>query len=521
MQHQNVTMHIQIISFFILISSLIMINGEIPLNNLSSWCKQTPYSEQCEYYLTQNKENTFPINGKQDFLTMVIKNAMGNLIQAHQNAYSLSSSNVESEVEKAVWLDCLDLYELAIDHLNQTITNTKCTKFDTQTWLSTALTSHQTCQNGFNDMNLQNKFMPNNLNISSLISNALAINNDGDTDTDTASWTKTEKDGFPSWVRPGDRKLLQSMGGGGDIVVAQDGSGDYSSVEAAISAASSKSKGGSRLVIYIKTGTYKENINIGLKNIMLKGDGIGKTIITGSKSVGGGATTFRSATVAAMGSGFMAQGITFSNTAGPGNHQAVAFRSNSDLSVFYQCSFEGYQDTLYVLTNRQFYRECNIYGTVDFIFGNAAVVLQNCNILPRHPPNGLNTLTAQGRTDPNQNTGIVIHNCRVTAAEGLGGANTYLGRPWQKYSRTVFMKTYLDSIINPKGWYPWSGNFALSTLYYAEFANTGPGSSTGSRVNWPGYHVIGASDAGRFTVGSFIAGGSWIPNTGVPFTSGL
>ncbi|KAH9626695.1 hypothetical protein KSS87_021594 [Heliosperma pusillum] len=514
-------MLMQIISIFItLISSLIVINGEVPLNNLSSWCKQTPYSEQCEYYLTQNKENTFPIKGKQDFLSKVTQSAMENLMQAHQNAYSSSlTTNSEKEIEKALWSDCLDLYELAIDHLNQTMTNTKCTKFDTQTWLSTALTSHQSCQNGFYDLNLTNKLIPNNLNISSLISNALAINNDGIFPTETDN---TAKDGFPSWVRPGDRKLLQSSIGQGDIVVAKDGSGDYSSIGQAISAASSKSKGSSRFVIYIKTGIYNENINIGLKNIMLKGDGIGKTIITGSKSVGGGATTFRSATVAVMGSGFIAQGISFRNTAGPSNHQAVALRSNSDLSVFYQCSFEGYQDTLYVFANRQFYRECNIYGTVDFIFGNAAVVLQNCNISPRHPPNGLNTLTAQGRTDPNQNTGIVIHNCRVTPAESQNGASTYLGRPWQQYSRTVFMKTYLDSIVNPKGWYPWSGNFALSTLYYAEYANTGPGSSTGNRVNWPGYHVLtSATDAGQFTVGNFIAGGSWLPNTDVPFTSGL
>jgi len=229
---------------------------------------------------------------------------------------------------------------------------------------------------------------------------------------------------------------------------------------------------------------------------------------------------------AVVGDGFIAQDITFRNTAGAANHQAVALRSGSDLSVFYRCSFEGYQDTLYVYSDRQFYRECDIYGTVDFIFGNAAVVFQNCNIYARNPPNKVNTITAQGRTDPNQNTGISIHNSRVTAASDLNpvqsSVKTYLGRPWKQYSRTVFMKTYLDSLINGEGWMEWSGDFALNTLYYGEYMNTGPGSSTANRVKWLGYHVItSASEASKFTVGNFIAGNSWLPATSVPFTSSL
>lgn len=225
-----------------------------------------------------------------------------------------------------------------------------------------------------------------------------------------------------------------------------------------------------------------------------------------------------------MGDGFIAQDITFRNTAGAANHQAVALRSGSDLSVFYKCGFEGYQDTLYVYSDRQFYRECDIYGTIDFIFGNAAVVLQNCNIYARNPTQKTITVTAQGRTDPNQNTGIIIHNSKVTGASGFQSSSvkSYLGRPWQKYSRTVFMKTNLDSLINPAGWMQWSGNFALDTLYYAEYANTGPGSSTANRVTWKGYHVLtSASQASPFTVANFIAGNSWITSTGVPFTSGL
>ena len=227
-----------------------------------------------------------------------------------------------------------------------------------------------------------------------------------------------------------------------------------------------------------------------------------------------------------MGDGFIARDITIRNTAGAANQQAVALRSGSDLSTFYRCSLEGYQDTLYVHSQRQFYRECDIYGTVDFIFGNAAVVLQNCNIYARYPPNKINTLTAQGRTDPNQNTGISIHDCTVKAASDLmvsqSSVTTYLGRPWREYSRTIFMKTYLDSLIAPAGWMKWSENFALNTLYYGEYANTGPGSSTANRVNWPSYHVItSASIASQYTVANFISGGSWLPATNMPYTADL
>jgi len=130
-------------------------------------------------------------------------------------------------------------------------------------------------------------------NVSKLISNTLALNYAPYT---TPNYTKK----FPTWVRPGDRKLLQSSSAvsKANIIVAQDGSGNYKTISEAITAASKRS-GTARYIIYIKAGTYSENVEVGseLENIMFVGDGIGKTIITGSKSVGGGSTTFNSATV--------------------------------------------------------------------------------------------------------------------------------------------------------------------------------------------------------------------------------
>ncbi|KAL4636854.1 hypothetical protein ACB092_03G037800 [Castanea dentata] len=229
---------------------------------------------------------------------------------------------------------------------------------------------------------------------------------------------------------------------------------------------------------------------------------------------------------AVVGQGFVAVNMTFRNTAGAIKAQAVAVRNGADLSTFYQYSFEGYQDTLYTHSLRQFYRECDIYGTVDFIFGNAAVVFQDCNIYRRLPLQGqFNAITAQGRTDPNQNTGTSIHNCSIRPADGLASSNgttkTYLGRPWKEYSRTVYMQSFMNSLIEPSGWHEWSGTFALSTLYYAEYNNTGPGSNTSNRVTWPGYNVINVTDAVNFIVSKFVQGDSWLPATGVPYTDGL
>ncbi|XP_010259035.1 PREDICTED: pectinesterase 2-like [Nelumbo nucifera] len=489
------------------------------------WCGKTPYPDACKSFINHDP-HTYVTRTKSEFRKMALQVAMDRALRAESHTKWLEPK-CRNEREKAAWADCLKLYQDTVLQLNRTLDpSIKCTDFDAQTWLSTALTNLQTCRAGFIELGVSDFMLPlMSNNVSKLISNTLAINK-------AISQNQNYTDGrFPSWVSPGDRKLLQSSSPASraNMVVAQDGSGNFRTIKAALDAVSKQRKGSGRFIIHVKAGVYRENLEIGngMKNIMLVGDGMRSTIITGSRSVGGGFTTFNSATVAVTGEGFIAMGITFRNTAGPQNHQAVALRSGSDLSVFYRCGFEGYQDTLYVHSQRQFYRECYIYGTVDFIFGNAAVVLQNCMILPRRPMDGQsNVVTAQGRTDPNQNTGISIHNCRVMASSDLkpvqSSFKTFLGRPWKEYSRTVYLQTYLDTLVDPAGWMEWSGNFALNTLYYGEYRNFGPASSTARRVKWRGYRVItNPSEASRFTVGNFISGGSWLPATGVPFNSGL
>jgi len=217
----------------------------------------------------------------------------------------------------------------------------------------------------------------------------------------------------------------------------------------------------------------------------------------------------------------------FQNTAGPQGHQAVALRVQSDMAAFYNCRMDGYQDTLYAQAHRQFYRNCVISGTIDFIFGDGNAFIQNSLVIVRRPMNGQqNTVTAQGKTDSRETTGIVIHNCRVVPEQKVFPIRitiqTYLGRPWKKFSTAIFMQSTLADFINPAGWLPLSGNFALDTLFFAEFANQGPGADTSKRVHWKGYHVISnPRDAMRFTIDPFIQGNEWIPTSGTPFLVGL
>nr|GMC64752.1 probable pectinesterase/pectinesterase inhibitor 34 [Ipomoea batatas] len=282
------------------------------------------------------------------------------------------------------------------------------------------------------------------------------------------------------------------------------------------------------LFIYLRR-YVEQNLKIGRKktNVMMIGDGKGKTIIAGGSSVADNMTTFHTAAFAATGAGFIAKDITFENWAGPAKHQAVALRIGADHAVIYRCQIIGFQDTLYVHSQRQFYRECEIYGTVDFIFGNAAVVLQNCTIYARKPMAGQkNTITAQNRKDPNQNTGISIHASRILATSDLDSSkanfSTYLGRPWKMYSRTVVMMSYIGDHVHPRGWLEWNATFALDTLYYGEYMNSGPGAALARRVSWPGYRVITLPvEASKFTVAQFIFGSSWLPSTGVAFLAGL
>lgn len=428
--------------------------------------------------------------------------------------------------------DCLDLLDLSSDQLSLSLSPSGGTGnriYDVRSWLSAALGNQDTCHESLSGTKgIVIALVSTGLNtVSSQIASSLreVSSMSGSKNTGHRRLLQSEtSSGFPEWVRAGDRRLLQTATPKADAIVAQDGSGNFKTVMEAVEAAPTESE--KRYVIYVKKGLYQENVEIKKKkwNLMMFGDGMGQTVISGNRNFVDGWTTFRTATFAVSGKGFIGRDITFENTAGAQKHQAVAFRSDSDLSVCYRCSMEGYQDTLYAHSLRQFYRECHVSGTVDFIFGNAAAVFQKCQIEARSGlPNQKNSVTAQGRKDPNQNTGFTLQFCNVSAGANLTiQTPTYLGRPWKQYSRTVIMQTYLGSIIRPEGWLPWQGDFALDTLYYAEYMNSGPGAGLANRVKWTGYHALNdPNQVVNFTVGQFIEGNMWLPSTGVTFTAGL
>lgn len=195
----------------------------------------------------------------------------------------------------------------------------------------------------------------------------------------------------------------------------------------------------------------------------------------------------------------------------------------------YKCRINGHQDTLYAHSFRQFYRECEISGTIDYIFGNAAAMFQGCNIISRMPMSGQFTvITAQSRDSPDEDTGFSMQNCSIVATDDLNSAHNsrsvknYLGRPWQVYSRTVILESFIDGFIDPAGWIPWSDdNPDTDDLYYGEYQNSGGGSATDDRVNWQGYHLMDDDDADEFTVSNFIAGDEWLDSTSFPYDDGV
>ncbi|KAG6769859.1 hypothetical protein POTOM_025525 [Populus tomentosa] len=282
--------------------------------------------------------------------------------------------------------------------------------------------------------------------------------------------------GFPSWVNKSDRRLLQQENPEPNLTVAKDGSGVFRTIREAVDSIPKNSK--SRFVIYVKEGIYVENVKIEKQqwNVMMYGDGMNKIIISGSLNNVDGVTTFLSGTLIAEGRGFITKDMGFKNTAGPQKEQAVALRSSSDQSIFHRCSFDTYQVTLYTHSNRQFYRECQIIGTIDFIFGNAAAIFQNCTIQPRQPMEKQNnTITAQSRTDPNQNTGISIQQCQMTPFDNLT-VPTFLGRPWRDHATTVIMQSYIGDFLDPLGWIPWEPETdPPNTTFYAEYKILGLG----------------------------------------------
>ncbi len=270
-----------------------------------------------------------------------------------------------------------------------------------------------------------------------------------------------------------------------DFTVSKDGSGDFTSVQDAINAVPEFRKGTTR--IFIRNGVYKEKLTLPptKTNVTMVGEDNQKTIITyddfASKKnrFGEEIGTTGSTTFFVFGDGFTAENITFENSSGPVG-QAVAVRVDGDRVSFINCRFLGFQDTLYPHgeRSRQYYKNCYIEGTVDFIFGWSTAYFEDCTIYCKQ---GGGYITAASTLEETK-YGFVFVNCRIT---GDAPANSfYLGRPWRPHAKTVFINCFLDRQIKPEGWHNWNKPDAERTASYAEYNSNGPGANTSKRVAW-------------------------------------
>ncbi|RZC67389.1 hypothetical protein C5167_011085 [Papaver somniferum] len=515
--------------------------NQLALSKIELSCNATRYPEICKTSLSQS--GNLPQDPKPvEIIQAAISISTQNLKTAQSMVKSIIDDSLSNPNRSAAANNCIEFLhnsEYRLTSANDVLQSGRIK--DARAWMSAALLYQYDSWSALkyvNDSQLVNRTMSFMDSLMGFTSNALSMVVSYDLFGDEiASWKppKTERDGF--WENN------NNSGGGGvglstkggcpsdltvDVTVCkEDGVGcKYNKIQDAVDAAPDNN-GEGRFVIKIKQGRYQEIVRVPLekKNVVFLGEGMGKTVISGSLSVQQpGLSTYNTATVGVSGDGFMARDITFENAAGGEQHQAVAFRSDSDLSVIENCEFLGNQDTVYAHSLRQFYKSCRIQGNVDFIFGNSAAIFQDSVILvcprQRSPEKGEdNAVTAHGRTDPAQSTGFVFQNCLINGTDEYMDwyykkpkvHKNYLGRPWKEYSRTVFLNCYFGEIVSPQGWMPWTGDFALSTLYYGEFENTGPGANISGRVGWssqvPGNHVL------AYSVQNFIQGDEWIPGS--------
>jgi pectinesterase len=293
-----------------------------------------------------------------------------------------------------------------------------------------------------------------------------------------------------------------------DYVVAKDGSGDFTSIQAAIEAC--KSFPDNRIRIFIKNGVYHEKVFIPSWNnkISLIGESKDSTIISYNdyfnKINKGRNSTFYTPTLLVQGNDFHAENLTVENTSGPVG-QAVALSVEADRCSFFNCKFLGNQDTLYLAgeNNRQYFIDCYIEGTTDFIFGEATALFEKCIIKCK-----ADSYITAASTPEGVAYGFVFKNCIIEAAPGV--KKVFLGRPWRKYARVVFIDCKMGDFINPKGWSNWNGTENYKTVFYAERNSSGDRADKNQRVSWS--HQITEAQAEKYNVKNIFSGlKNWDP----------
>jgi len=285
-----------------------------------------------------------------------------------------------------------------------------------------------------------------------------------------------------------------------NIIVAKDGSGDFTTIQEAINAA--KGFPDKRVTIRVKNGIYIEKVKIyeWNNNMSIIGENRKKTIINFDdyfdKMNKGRNSTFHTPTFLVQGSDFYMANLTIENTAGD-KGQAIAVSINANRVKVENCTINGNQDTLYVTGEgfKQYFKNCFISGTTDFIFGQATVFFENCEIYSKS-----NSFITAASTPEGVNFGFVFKNCWLTSKSGLD--SVYLGRPWRSFAKTVFIDCNMGSHIISVGWDNWSNKKAETKSFYAEYNSSGPGAQPDKRVSWS--HQLNEQEAKNYLKGSVL-----------------
>ncbi len=290
--------------------------------------------------------------------------------------------------------------------------------------------------------------------------------------------------------------LASIVRAGPSFVVAQDGSGDFNTIQGAIDAM--KSFPPERITIHVRNGTYNEKVVVPEWNTRLSivGEDASGTIISFDDYFArvdrGRNSTFFTPTMQVDADDFVARNLTIENTAGAVG-QAVALAVNADRAVFRKVRLLGNQDTLYVTGdgNRMLFDECYIEGTTDFIFGGASAVFRSCTIHSK-----ADSYVTAASTPEHAEFGLVFIGTRLTASADVKAA--YLGRPWRRHAQTVFVDSIMGEHIVPAGWHNWGKVEAEKTALYAEYGSSGPGGDPAGRVSWS--RQLSDSEAARFNI---------------------
>lgn len=301
------------------------------------------------------------------------------------------------------------------------------------------------------------------------------------------------------------------------ITVAKDASGDFQSIQEAVN--STRDLGPGEVEIFIKNGVYNEKLVIPTwkHQLTLIGESKDQTIIKGNdysgkidSVTGEKLNTFTSYTILVQGDDIHFKNLSIQNTWCE-RGQAVALHVEGDRFMAENCNLLGCQDTLYTATegSRQYYKNCYIEGTTDFIFGQATCVFEECTIKSL-----ANSYVTAAATPANQEFGYVFFDCELIAKDGVD--KVYLGRPWRSYAKTVFINSTLGEHIVEKGWDPWTGDQMFpqkeKTTYYAEYRSKGKGASPKTRVAWS--HQLTKNEMKKYTLEKIFqkANNSWQPN---------